>query len=85
MTTKTLTVDERRITLRDDTDVSVLAEEIVAAVRDGGEFVRVRDAHGQSFAVLLTPHSRVMIAQSESTVDMTSSDSGWSPSLELDF
>jgi hypothetical protein len=62
-----------------------LTEEIVEAVRDGAGFIHVDDTHGQSFEVLVTPHSRAMITQSEAVLDMTSPEGSWTPSLELDF
>lgn len=85
MTTTTLTIDDHRITLREDADVSELAGSIVAAVREGGDFVHVDDARGQSYDVLITSHSRAMITQTEPALDTTMPDRGWTPSLELDF
>ncbi|WP_179873128.1 hypothetical protein [Microcella indica] len=85
MTTVTLTINEHRIPLRDDIDVAALTEEIVEAVRGGGNFIHVDDTRGQSFEVLVTPHSRAMITQSEPILDMVPPENGWAQSLELDF
>lgn len=81
----TLTINEHRISLRDDTDIAALTAQIVEAVRAGGGFIHVDDTHGQSFEVLVTPHSRATVTRSESVVDMTPPDGAWTQSLELDF
>jgi len=82
----TLIIDSHHIALRENADVSALTEQIVAAVRQGGDFVRVEDTHGLTLDILCTPLPRVTIRRSEATtVEAQPSDRDWTPSIDVDF
>ncbi|WP_419817666.1 hypothetical protein [Glaciibacter flavus] len=61
MTVTTLLVERDRYRLEDDVDVDALKDELVDAVRTGGDFVHVRALNQPDTVLLITPKMAVRL------------------------
>jgi|GEM_PF-2152644 len=85
MTHATLLINEQQISLREGADLDALRGAIVAAVRSGGDFVHVVGVRGRTFDVLITASTRATIRTTDNTLEATTGEGGWAPTMELDF
>lgn len=81
----TLIIDGQHISLDESADVAALTTQIAEAVRRGGDFVHIEGTHGLTLDILVTPRTRATIRTFTNSAEPGASETGWPPSVELDF
>lgn len=81
----TLIIDGQHISLNESADVAALTTQIAEAVRRGGDFVHIEAPDGLTLDILVTPHTRATIRTVTTTAEPGARETGWPPSVELDF
>ncbi len=81
----TLVVNDQRIPLAESTDVPALMDELVAAVTEKARFVHLDGLWGQTYEVLVTAASQVLLGRAPLTVGVGALDGQWTDRIDLDI
>lgn len=80
-----LLINDQRIPLDDDADVSALISNIMTAVLDGGGFVHIAGRRGDEYDVLVTPATQVMVRYRSMSFESGTTTGPWTAAIDLDM
>lgn len=80
-----LMINEQRIALSEDADMSALITHVMTAVLDGGGFVHIDGQHGEEYDVLVTPATQVMVRYRTMTFESGTPLGPWTAGIDLEI
>jgi len=80
-----LMINDQLIPLNDQADPKCLIAGIMAAVIDGGGFVRINGHHGDEYDVLMTPATQVIVRYKTMSFESGTPQGPWTSNLDLDL
>ncbi len=80
-----LMINEQRIVMNDEADMSTLITSVMTAVIDGGGFVHIDGQHGDTYDVLVTPATQIMVRYRTMSFESGNPHGPWAASIDLDL
>lgn len=81
----TLLINDHRIALHADVNLKVVLAAILKAVLSGGGFVSVAGPRGQSYDILITPITQVLMRHDSISDDDDERDEPWTTTMDLEY
>lgn len=85
MTAALLMINNERIALAEDVDLSTLIAEIMNALSQGGAFVHIDGGRGDQYDVLITDATHVMVRHGSLSFEAGTPAGPWNSSIDLDI
>ncbi len=85
MTAALLLINNERIALADDIDLSALIAEIITALEHGGAFVHIDGGRGDQYDVLITEATQIMVRHGRLSIEVVAPEGPWNSSIDLDI
>ncbi len=80
-----LVINDQRIPVGDDADLSALIGRIMTAVIEGGGFVHIMGRHGDEYDVLVTPATQVIVRYKTMSFESGTPYGPWTAGIDLDI
>lgn len=81
----TLLINDQRIQISPDVDLTMLMQNIARTALRGGGFVRVIGLHGHEFDIRITPTTQIILRYDAEVVDGPEIDEPWATEVDLEY
>ncbi len=80
-----LMINDQRISLSDDADMSALITDVMTAVIDGGGFVHIDGQRGEEYDVLVTPATQIIVRYRTMSFESGTTLGPWTAGIDLEL